>query len=418
MKRPLLIAGALAAAFLAIPAGAQDKTQLRVFSIFDAQMSEKWAPVEQAYEEANPNIDVVIENTAGSGAAVYPDVLRTSMASGDPPDVFFLWGGTISGPFVKAGQVRAIDDYYEKYGWKNLVPPWTLDRVTVDGKLYGVPFRARGMGFWYRTDLMKEAGLSEPKTYAEFEELCAKLKTAGKYCVSIAGKFGWHLMRVVDYFLEGTCGPEKHDQLNRLEVSWEDPCVVAAYGRMKKWMDEGWVVPEFLGISPDDARLPVFQGDAVMINEGPWFEGALKNDEQPLENYSFFIPPSDHEPLRYSAFPEQWMIAANAKHPEEAAAFINWLTQKDTVTKFPEAFGGSAVVGYKPDCATTPFECRWVEIITSDQATYPPTDQAFVKELMDGFFEVQAGIVSGQLTPEAGAKLMEERAAAWKASSK
>ena len=111
------------------------------------------------------------------------------------------------------------------------------------------------------------------------------------------------------------------------------------------------------------------------------------------------------------------MIAAGAKHPEEAAAFINWMTQKDTVMKFPDAFAGSAIVGYKPDCATSPFECRWVEIITSDQATYPPTDQAFVKELMDGFFEVQSGIVSGQLTAEDGAKLMQERAAAWKASA-
>ena len=81
---------------------------------------------------------------------------------------------------MKAGQVRPLDDFYEKYGWKNLVPPWTLDRVTVDGKLYGVPFRARGMGFWYRTDIMKENGLSEPKTYAEFEEVCAKLKESGQ----------------------------------------------------------------------------------------------------------------------------------------------------------------------------------------------------------------------------------------------
>ena len=102
MKHSFLMAGTLAAVLLAMRRPARRRRlQLRVFSIFDAQLSEKWAPVEAAYEEANPNIDVVIENTAGSGAAVYPDVLRTSMASGDPPDVFFLWGGTISGPFCE-----------------------------------------------------------------------------------------------------------------------------------------------------------------------------------------------------------------------------------------------------------------------------------------------------------------------------
>ena len=134
--------------------------------------------------------------------------------------------GRFPDPFVNAGQVRPLDDFYAKFGWKDRVPPWTLGRVTVDGKLYGVPFRARGMGFWYRSDIMKEIGLREPKSYAEFEAVCAKLKEAGKYCVSVAGKFGWHLMRLVDYFLEEpNAVPEKHDQLNRLEVSWEDPCV-------------------------------------------------------------------------------------------------------------------------------------------------------------------------------------------------
>jgi raffinose/stachyose/melibiose transport system substrate-binding protein len=410
MRNLIMWAGALAA-LLATPASAEDKVQLRVFSIFDANLQAQWDLVTEAYEKANPNVHVTIENTAGSGAAVYPDVLRTAMASGDPPD-------TISGPFVKAGQVRALDDLYDKYGWRKLVAPWTLDRVTVGGKIYGVPFRARGMGFWYRADLMKQLGLEEPKTYPEFEQLCAKLKADGKYCVSVAGKFGWHLMRLVDYFLEGTCGPEKHDQLNKLQISWEDPCVVAAYGRLNKWMKQGWLVPDFLGISPDDARLPVYQGDAIMINEGPWFEGVLKGDEQTLANYNFFLPPTYQEPLRYSAFPEQWMIAANAKHPNEGADFINWMTNKDNVNKFPAAFSGSAVIGFQPDCSQTPFECRWISITTSDRPTYPPTDQAFVKELMDGFFEVQSGIISGQYSPEQGAKVMQERAVAWKASQK
>jgi raffinose/stachyose/melibiose transport system substrate-binding protein len=44
---------------------------------------------------------------------------------------------------------------------------------------------------------------------------------------------------------------------------------------------------------------------------------------------------------------------------------------------------------------------------------YPPTDQAFYKELMDGFFEVQDGIVAGQVTPEDGAKTMQQKAVEW-----
>lgn len=44
------------------------------------------------------------------------------------------------------------------------------------------------------------------------------MKEADMYCVSLGGKFGWHTIRVLDYFLEHHCGPELHDQLNRLET--------------------------------------------------------------------------------------------------------------------------------------------------------------------------------------------------------
>ena len=164
-------------------------------------------------------------------------------------------------------------------------------------------------------------------------------------------------------------------------------------------------MPDFLGISPDDARLPVFQGDAVMINEGPWFEGVLKKDEQPFENYDFFIPPSDHEPLRYSAFPEQWMIAANAKHPDEAAAFIDWMTQTGDGQQVPGCLSAARrwLATSRTARPRRSNAAGWRSSPPS-QATYPPTDQAFVKELMDGFFEVQSGIASGQFTPEDGAK--------------
>src|SRR5690349_754929 len=90
-----LLCGAVAVLALAGSAMAQDKVTIRFANIFDGPGSEKWEPVLADFMAANPNIEVKSESVAGSGAAVYPDVLRTSMASGDPADVFFMWGGSI-----------------------------------------------------------------------------------------------------------------------------------------------------------------------------------------------------------------------------------------------------------------------------------------------------------------------------------
>lgn len=414
-----LLCGAVAVLALAGSAAvAQDKVILRFANIFDGPASERWEPILQDFMAANPNIEVRSESTAGSGAAVYPDVLRNAMASGDPPDVFFMWGGSISSPFIKAGMVEPIDAVYAEKGWTDRFPAWTVDRLKQDGKLYGVPFHGQGMGLFYRKDLFEKAGITElPKTYEELEADCQKLKDAGIFCASTGGKFGWHVMRLVDYFVETACGPELHDQLNALEASWDQQCVIDAYGKLRKWIDSGWLVPDFLNVSPDDSRIPVYQGNAAMVLEGPWFEPALVQNEQDVANYGFFVPPTNHEPSRYSAFPEQWMITSGSKHKAEAATFIDFITNLDTQKKYPEAFGASATVGMQPDCAQWPMSCQITEIIQSDRPAYPPTDQAFEKELMDSFFEVQDGIVAGKLTPEAGATLFQERAEAWKAKA-
>lgn len=411
-----LLCGAVAVVALASSAVvAQDKVALRFANIFDGPGSERWEPVLADFMATHPNIEIKSESVAGSGAAVYPDVLRTSMASGDPPDVFFMWGGSIVKPFITAGQVEVIDNVYAEKNWTERFPAWTVERLKQDGKLYGVPFHGQGMGLYYRKDLFEKAGVTVPTSYEELEGVCSKLKEAGVYCASTGGKFGWHVMRLVDYFIETACGPEVHDQLNALAASWDQPCVVDAYTKLRAWIDNGWLVPDFLNVAPDDSRIPVYQGNAAMVLEGPWFEPALVQNEQDTANYGFFVPPTNHEPSRYSAFPEQWMISSGSKHKAEAAVFIDYISKLETQQKFPEAFGASATVGMTPDCTKWPLSCQITEIVQSDRPAYPPTDQAFEKELMDSFFEVQDGIVAGKLTPADGAKLFQQRADAWKA---
>jgi len=400
----------------AAPGGSGEKITLRWANINDATQAEQWQPVIDAFEAKYPNIEVVSESTAGSGAAIYPDVLKTSMASGSPPDVFFMWGGSQAEPFVKAGQAMDLAPYYEKYGWKDKFAPWVVDRITIDDKLYGVPYHALGMGFWYRKDIFEQNGWKVPTTFAEQEELCAAMKEKNMYCLSIGGKFGWHTMRILDYFIEHSCGPDLHDKLNSMEESWDQQCVVDAYATFQKWIDNGWVVPDFLTVSPDDSRLPFFKGDAGLVLEGVWYEGVLKTNEQDVANYDFYLPPTDQEPLRFSTFPEQWMIPTGAAHPDEAAEFINFITSAEVQKEFPiDTFANSATIGVNPDCNEWPLSCKWREYILGAKSTYPPTDQAFTKELMDGFFEVQDAIVAKQMTPEEGAKLMQQRVEEYKA---
>ena len=390
-------------------------TELRVRTVWGGVQKEHLDKMFAEYSKANPGIKISHDVVAGTGAGTYTEMLRTALISEVGPDIWFNWGGTLAGFFIDAGYAEPLEGYYEKYDWDKIIIPWAKKSIMRQGKIWGVPVATHGMTLWYRVDLWKKLGLTEPKTYAEVEALCEKVKAGGIYPISLAGKYGWMVMRLVDYMLEVSCGPEMHDSLNILDVSWNSPEVVKAYQMFKKWADN-WIVPGFLAISPDDARMPMYRGKALMVLEGSWMETVFKQDEQDVYNFDFFIHPTDREPVRISAFPEQFTINAQSKHKDEAAELINWFVQPEIQNRMlGKAMTSTGTIGVAPDKKELPRTYKWRKVLEEVRDVFPPTDQAFTPELMHFYFEIQDSLVTGTVTPEEGAKKMQERIEEWKA---
>jgi len=55
------------------------------------------------FDEQN-GTTTTVDSLPGSGAAVYPDKLRTELLGGKGPDVWRIWGGQIGAPFAKASR--------------------------------------------------------------------------------------------------------------------------------------------------------------------------------------------------------------------------------------------------------------------------------------------------------------------------
>ncbi|MGQ9622993.1 MAG: ABC transporter substrate-binding protein [Candidatus Caldatribacteriaceae bacterium] len=378
--------------------------KLRVMTIWGGAQKEYLDQMFAEYSSLNPDVRISHETVPGTGAASYTEVLQTGMASGTGPDVFFNWGGELAGFFIDAGYCEPLDKYYEQYGWNSFLIPWTVEAIRRNGKLWGVPISSHAMTFWYRKDLWEKLGLSEPKSYEEVEAICEKAKASGIYAFTTGGKYGWMPMRLLDYLLEVVAGPELHDKLNTSEESWNRPEVVEMYRLFQKWANN-WIVPGFVQMAPDtDARMPLYQGQALMILEGSWFESVLKNDGQDINLYGFFAHPTNHEPLRLSGFPEQFMLNAKSVHKKEALDFINWFLQRDTQQKwFGKAINSTCVIGVYPDENEAPNTYKFRKLIEQLVDTYPPTDQAFPPELMHKYFEIQDAVALNMMTPEEAA---------------
>lgn len=384
---------------------------LRLFTYEDDSTIDLIKGVVKKFDEANGSTTTV-DSLPGSGAAVYPDKLRTELLGGKGPDVWRIWGGQIGAPFARAKQALDLAPYYEKYGWESKINTAAIEGMTFDGTRTGVPFIVLGIGGWYNKALFEKAGISRPPTsYAELEEANEKLVKAGTTPLATAGKYGWHVMRLFEYLLETSAGPQLHDQLLVGEASWDSPEVVTAFTNFKKWQDQKWIPDGAVGLDPADVEPWYVQRKAGYTITGPWTEAAaIQSAGKKSEDFGVFQLPTGHEPQRHSGFVEGYMINAKAANPDLSAALIDFIVQPENQQTMK--ITASTVAGAEPDQTELPLAYEWSQG-PAKQPFYTIQDQAFPKKQADQYFAIQSDVLQGKTSPADAAKQMQDVVSAW-----
>lgn len=392
-------------------AGADAPKTLRLFTYEDDSTIDLIKAQVKKFDEANGSTTTV-DSLPGSGAAVYPDKLRTELLGGKGPDVWRIWGGQIGAPFAKAKQAMDLAPYYSKFGWDSKINTAAIDGMTFDGVKTGVPFIALGIGGWYNKALFDKAGVSAPPaSYEELEEVNTKLLASGVTPLATAGKYGWHVMRLFEYLLETSAGAELHDKLLVGETSWDTPEVVTAFTNFKKWQDEKWIPDGAIGLDPSDVEPWYVQGKAAYTITGPWTEAAaIQTAGKKSADFGVFQLPTGGEPQRHSGFVEGYMINAKAANPDLAAALIDFIVQPETQKALK--ITASTVTGAEPSEAELPLAYEWSQG-PGKQPFYTIQDQAFPKKQADQYFAIQSDVLQGKTSPADAAKQMQAAISAW-----
>lgn len=363
------------------------------------------------FDEKN-GTTTTVDSLPGSGAAVYPDKLRTELLGGAGPDVWRIWGGQIGAPFATAKQALDLAPYFTKFGWDTKINSAAIEGMTFDGMKAGLPYIALGVGAWYNKSLFAKAGIAAaPTSYAELEEINEKLVAADITPLATGGKYGWHVMRLFEYLLEHTAGPELHDKLLVGKESWDGPEVVEAFTLFKKWQDKKWMPDGALGLDPADIEPAYVQGKAGYTITGPWTEAAaIQSAGKKSADFDNFALPTDKTPARHSGFVEGYMINARTGNADKAAALLDFIVTPETQKALK--ISASTVAGAEPDEATLPLSYQWSQTAGKDPF-YTIQDQAFPKQQADQYFTVQSDILQGKITPADSAKRMQEIISAW-----
>jgi raffinose/stachyose/melibiose transport system substrate-binding protein len=378
--------------------------------------SEDAAPMTavKQFQADNPNI--VIKGTPYGDPAIL-DNLYIASASKTGPDMYFIWLGYQQWPLVNAGFTLDLTSYNSTYKWTQKLLKGAMDSVTYKGKIWGVPFQLQSMIFWARKDMLDKYNSGKvPQTMDELRGMGDRMYADGKRLATTASLDGWQLLRYTGAFVENYVGVDYMNKLLNLEGTWDTPQVVQALKELKLW-GEKYFQPGFQGIKPGDAKIEFYNGNAAIQYEGAWIEGTLKTDGYADLPVVGFPIPTDSKPWRINSFPEQLSVTTMCKNPDAAVKFIDYIAKLETANKYAAAFSWTpAAIGYKfgPD---QPLH-QQVNDLQTKYGAYPPWDGGLPMEFANVVYEVQDNVIAGKMTPEQGAKRLQQGMEEYKAKQK
>lgn len=148
-------------------AAADGKTVLK-WAMWDKDLTVYYQPLIEGFEAAHPDVTVELVDL---GSSDYQTVLATQLTgSGSDFDVVTIKDVPGYTTLVNKGVLEPLDDYIAKDSVDLAAFKGLTDQITVDGKLYELPFRSDFWVVYYNKDVFDNAGAAYPTNDMTFEE--------------------------------------------------------------------------------------------------------------------------------------------------------------------------------------------------------------------------------------------------------
>ena len=283
------------------------------------------------YQEQHPNITINMTlNIDPTG------IEKQQLAAGAGPDIVTLDGPTSLQMFANAGYVLPLDEYISKYGWDKTFQSWALDTCKKDGKLFGLPGGVEGLIVYYNKTMFTDNGWQVPKTYAEFLDLCKKIKDKS----IVPFSFGCSDFRQanewwVSMAYNAVLGNDEFKKFLSGEKNWDDVALKDATQKLVDMWGNGFIYEKSAMVSLDDAKNLFATKKAAMNMSGTWFISEMLAAKPEFEWSTFAMPQWNESGKQMvpMALSTATGVNANSKHPAEAAEFLNWMWGKEVGTE-------------------------------------------------------------------------------------
>jgi raffinose/stachyose/melibiose transport system substrate-binding protein len=283
----------------------------------------------QNFQKDHPNIK--IKRNAMSNDSLR-DTIKPALTSNKGPDLFMYDAGPgYLGVLAKAGLALDLTPYSGQYGWNERFPAWVNERVTFDGKMYGIGNEVELIGVYYNKEIFQKLDVDVPTTYEEFLAISEKAKASGITALSFDDKDQWPAFHLESVFYTAVAGKGKIEKVLYEGESFDQPVFAEALDRFAALIKNGYTTKDPLSVSYDDGNKEFYSGKAAMRITGTWMIAEMV--ENMKDNVGFFLLPSVNPDLPLMApggIGSAMVVSAKTNHPDEATLFLDYIFSEES----------------------------------------------------------------------------------------
>lgn len=205
--------------------------------------------------------------------------LKSEMVTGNPPDIFSLFGGAEIEPYVNARRLLDLRPYLQaeqlEQEFKDL-SLWTFG----DG-VYGLPFEGFAEPIFYNKEIFQQLQLQPPETWEDLLQMIQVLKANGYIPFALGNDERWPAAIYYHYFLHRQAGIERINGIVSGSDSFLNPDYLLATDRFLEFAETLPFTDAMNARSKEFAEKQFMEGQAAMYVNGSWVINVLQGDLAP-----------------------------------------------------------------------------------------------------------------------------------------
>ena len=293
--------------------------------------------IKEGFQEKYPWI--TIQDDSVNEESAYLNILNTSVATGDMPNIYYV--PTVMGglEYAKSGVALDVSSLFEDEEWyggfnEGVFDAFDYSTFGVDG-VYAVPFSMGVEGIYYNKALFEQAGIEKvPETMDEMYDAIEKLKAIDIIPFAVGADETWRAGHILNWLTYKTAGVQHTLDIGARTAKWTDPEMVESLQNYMDLKNAGAFSENYEGLTYEEEKNMFLTGKAAMDLNGTWFIGDC-NASEISDQIGMFKPPYYADKEQYKTdgivYPQAFCLDGTAEGAELEAEilFIKYLTSAE-----------------------------------------------------------------------------------------